>query len=83
MAGNKIGGENMRSKDKLAVGKALIYFSIVSVILAFIGALGTDLWLASTQWMLVGLTAAIWGVFVLIEAEFSRGQNQRGIKERN
>jgi len=69
VAGNKIGGENMRSKDKLAVGKALIYFSIVSVILAFIGALGTDLWLASTQWMLVGLTAAIWGVFVLIEAE--------------
>lgn|GEM_PF-863894 len=70
MAENKIGGENMRSKDKLAVGKALIYFSIVSVILAFIGALGTDLWLASTQWMLVGLTAAVWGVFVLIEAEF-------------
>jgi len=70
VAENKIGGENMRSKDKLAVGKALIYFSIVSVILAFIGALGTDLWLASTQWMLVGLTAAVWGVFVLIEAEF-------------
>jgi len=60
----------MRSKDKLAVGKALIYFSVVSVALAFIGALGTDLWLASTQWMLVGLTSAIWGVFVLIEAEF-------------
>jgi hypothetical protein len=60
----------MRSKDKLAVGKVLIYFSVVSVILAFIGALGTDLWLASTQWMLVGLTSAVWGVFVLIEAGF-------------
>ncbi len=60
----------MRNKDKLAIGKALIYFSVVSVVLAFIGALGTDLWLASTQWMLVGLIAAIWGVFVLIEAEF-------------
>lgn len=60
----------MRNKDKLAIGKALIYASIVCVILALIGALGTDLWLASTQWMLVGLTAAIWGVFVLIEAEF-------------
>jgi len=60
----------MRSKDKLAIGKVLIYVSIVCVILALIGALGTDLWLASTQWMLVGLTAAIWGVFVLIEAEF-------------
>jgi hypothetical protein len=60
----------MRSKDKLAVGKALIYFSVVCVVLALIGALGSDLWLASTQWMLVGLTCAIWGVFVLIEAEF-------------
>jgi len=60
----------MRNKDKLAIGKTLIYFSVVCVILAFVGALGTDLWLASTQWMLVGLTAAIWGVFVLIEAEF-------------
>lgn len=60
----------MRSKDKLAIGKIFIYVSIVSVALAFIGALGSDLWLASTQWMLVGLTAAIWGVFVLIEAEF-------------
>ena len=60
----------MRSKDKMALGKVLIYFSVVCVILAFIGALGTDLWLASTQWMLVGLTSAVWGVFVLIEAEF-------------
>ena len=60
----------MRNKDKLAIAKVLIYFSIISVILAFIGAFGSDLWLASTQWMLVGLTAAIWGVFVLIEAEF-------------
>jgi hypothetical protein len=60
----------MRSKDKLAAGKALIYVSIVCVVLAFIGALGTDLWLASTQWMLVGLTSAIWGVFVLIETGF-------------
>jgi uncharacterized membrane protein YgaE (UPF0421/DUF939 family) len=60
----------MRNKDKLAIGKAVIYVSVVCVVLALIGALGSDLWLASTQWMLVGLTAAIWGVFVLIEAEF-------------
>jgi hypothetical protein len=60
----------MRSKDKLMVGKALIFFSAVCVGLAFLGALGNDLWLASTQWMLVGLTSAVWGVFVLIEAEF-------------
>lgn len=60
----------MRNKDKLMVGKVLIYASVVSVGMAFFGALGSDLWLASTQWMLVGLTLAIWGVFVLIEAQF-------------
>ena len=60
----------MRNKDKLAVGKVLIYASIVCAILAFVGAFGTDLWLASTQWLLVGLTMAIWGIFVLIEAQF-------------
>ncbi|KKT30541.1 MAG: hypothetical protein UW41_C0001G0020 [Candidatus Collierbacteria bacterium GW2011_GWC2_44_18] len=60
----------MRNKDKLMVGKVLIYASIGSVLLAFMGSFGTDLWLASTQWMLVGLTLAIWGVFVLIEAQF-------------
>lgn len=60
----------MRNKDKLAVGKVLIYASIVCVLLALIGALGTDLWLASTQWILVSLVLATWGVFVLIEAQF-------------
>lgn len=60
----------MRGKDKLVIGKALIYSSLLCVVLALFGALGNDLWLASTQWMLVGLTLAIWGVFVLIEAEF-------------
>ncbi len=60
----------MRNKDKLAVGKVLIYASIICVILALIGALGTDLWLASTQWMLIALTLAVWGVFVLIEAQY-------------
>ena len=60
----------MRNKDKLAVGKVLIYASVVSVVLAFMGALVTDLWLASTQWMLIALTLAVWGVFVLIEAQF-------------
>ncbi|NCP46983.1 hypothetical protein AUJ42_00450 [Candidatus Collierbacteria bacterium CG1_02_44_10] len=60
----------MRNKDKLMVGKVLIYASIGCAMLSFMGAFGTDLWLASTQWMLVGLTLGIWGVFVLIEAQF-------------
>lgn len=60
----------MRNKDKLALGKTLLYLSMISALLALIGALGTDLWLASTQWLLVGLTLAVWSVYVLIEAQF-------------
>jgi len=60
----------MRNKDKLMVGKMLINASILCVVFAFLGSLGSDWWLASTQWMLISLTFAIWGVFVLIEAQF-------------
>lgn len=60
----------MRNKDKFLVGKSLIFLSVIATVLAFIGSLGVDLWLASTQWMLVGITLAMWGVFVLIEAQF-------------
>lgn len=60
----------LRNKDKLAVGKVLIYASVVCATFSFVGAFGSDLWLASTQWLLVGLTLGIWGVFVLIEAQF-------------
>ena len=56
------------------MGKTLIYGSVICVILALFGAIGTDLWLASTQWMLVALTLAIWGVFVLLEAQFKIGK---------
>lgn len=60
----------MRNKDKLALGKMLLYLSVICSALALIGSVGTDLWLASTQWLLVGLTLAVWSVFVLIEAQF-------------
>ncbi len=60
----------MRNKDKLALGKILLYGSVICAILALIGSLGNDMWLASTQWMLVGLTLAVWSVFVLIESQY-------------
>lgn len=55
-------------KNKPAVAKFLIYLSVVGVVLAVIGALGTDLYLASTQWMLVAIILAIWGIYMLVEA---------------
>lgn len=42
----------------------LIVLSVIAVILAFAGSLGVDLWLASTQWLLVAAVLAIWAVYV-------------------
>jgi len=55
-------------KNKPAVAKLLIYLSVVSVILAAVGAAGNDLYLASTQWLLIAIILSIWGVYILVEA---------------
>lgn len=59
-----------RDKDKPMMSKLFMLGSGASAILAVVGALGTDLYLASTQWLLVGIVLGIWGVYLLLEAEF-------------
>lgn len=60
----------LRDKDKPMLAKLLVYVSVLGVILAAVGALGYDLILASSQWLLVSIILAVWGVFLLLEAEF-------------
>lgn len=43
-----------------------IGLSVVTVILSVVGAFGTDLWLASTQWVLIAATLAVWAVYLKI-----------------
>jgi len=38
--------------------------ALISVLLAGIGYLGTDIWLASTQWLLVAAVLALFGVYL-------------------
>lgn len=47
--------------------RVLMAGSVLAVVLAGIGASGTDLWLASTQWLLIAIFLAVAGVFVLLE----------------
>ncbi|HLB95651.1 MAG TPA: hypothetical protein VJK26_01970 [Patescibacteria group bacterium] len=49
-------------------GDVLIVISVIAVILSMIGAFGSDLWLASTQWVLVAGVLAIWAVYVKIRS---------------
>lgn len=41
----------------------LIGASVIAVVLAGIGYLGLDIWLASTQWLLVAAVLALFGVY--------------------
>ena len=56
----------MKKKDMLLASQILIGGAVISVILAGIGYLGTDIWLASTQWLLVAAVLALFGVYTKI-----------------
>lgn len=76
---NTVEGENqgkavrymfLRDKDKPMVSRFLIVGSFVAVVLSILGAIGTDIYLASTQWLLVSAVLTTWGIYLLVEAEF-------------
>ncbi|MCD6194971.1 hypothetical protein J7K05_02145 [bacterium] len=39
------------------------YLSVLAVVLALVGALGVDIWLASTQWVVVAAVLGVWAIF--------------------
>lgn len=47
-------------------GNALVGLSMLAVILSIVGAFGVDLWLASTQWVLIAAVLAVWAVYAKI-----------------
>lgn len=65
---------DIEDKNKPAVAKLLIYLSVVCVILASIGATGNDLFLASTQWLLIAIILSVWGIYILVEAFLSKNR---------
>lgn len=53
----------MSKKDMKMASQILMAGSLLSVILAGLGYLGTDIWLASTQWLLVASILALFGIY--------------------
>lgn len=58
----------MSKKNFGLVSKVLIWGAVVSVVFSGIGSLGTDIWLASTQWLLVAAVLALFGVYTKLES---------------
>lgn len=53
----------MKKKDWQLLSRILMAFAAVSVVLAGVGYLGSDIWLASTQWLLVAAVLALFGLY--------------------
>jgi len=53
-----------KAKEKLS--GYLIYFALAAVGLAGLGYLGRDIWLASTQWLLVATVLILFGIYLRI-----------------
>jgi len=58
----------LKKKDWQVVSQALMSGSLISVILAGVGYLGTDIWLASTQWLLVASVMALFGLYARVNS---------------
>ncbi len=52
---------NKQKKEMFS--KVLMWGAFISILFAGIGYLGVDIWLASTQWLLVASVLALFGVY--------------------
>jgi hypothetical protein len=53
----------LKEKDTKMASQILMWGAALSVVLSGIGYLGVDIWLASTQWLLVAAVLAVFGLY--------------------
>jgi hypothetical protein len=58
----------VKKKDIKLISQVLMGSAIISILLAGIGYLGVDIWLASTQWLLVAAILALFGLYMRMES---------------
>lgn len=58
----------VKKSDWRLYSQVLISGSVIAVLLAVLGYTGTDIWLASTQWLVVAAVLAILGVYTKLES---------------
>ncbi len=58
----------MKKKDIGLISQVLMGGAVIAILFAGIGYLGTDIWLASTQWLLVAAVLALFGVYTRLSS---------------
>lgn len=54
----------LSSKNKEQISKVLVFGAVVSVLFSMSGWIGSDIWLASTQWLLVAAVLALFSIYL-------------------
>lgn len=50
--------------NKATLSQVMIGGSVIAVLLSAVGWIGPDIWLASTQWLLVALVMVAFGIYL-------------------
>jgi len=58
----------LKKKDWRQLSQLLMAGASVSVLLSAVGFAGNDIWLASTQWLLVAAVLALFGIYTRMNA---------------
>lgn len=53
----------LKKKDQTLTSQLFMGSAAISILFAAIGYTGTDIWLASTQWLLVAAVLALFGIY--------------------
>lgn len=51
-------------KNKELISKVLVFGAVISVLFSVSGWIGSDIWLASTQWLLVAAVLALFSIYL-------------------
>lgn len=54
----------LSSKDKEKFSRVLMAGAFLAILFAIVGWLGQDIWLASTQWLLIAAVLALFGIYL-------------------
>lgn len=58
----------LKKKDWQTLSRGSMFLSLLAIIFAAWGFMGSDLWLASTQWLLIAVVLAVFGLYSRMES---------------
>lgn len=59
---------NLKKKDWRQLSQLMMGGAVIAVVLSAMGYMGTDIWLASTQWLLVAAVLSLFGLYTRMNA---------------